>query len=399
MKYQLISIRNSLTTPILLYFIFALGIPLVAHAHAGPHGGVDTSPEPNGVSPFTVVASGLSNPRGILIEDGNEDDDSEPAIYVTEAGHGGEGPCLHSPNGDYFDCYGPTGAITRIKNGIAERIVTGLPSFAGPNGGYAVGPSRIISNGQSLFVSFANYGDPEERAVATGADIRFGKLLRLRIEDGVKSKVLADISAFEDLYNPDGDVEVESNPLGLAFGRGKGFYVTDAAANDLLIVRPSDLVSLRYVFPERNFPAPDFLGLPPGTLLPVQAVPTAVVKGPDGAHYVAEFTGFPYPQGQARVFRVGKQGDPTVYADGFSNIIDLAFGPDGSLYVLEMAKYGLVSQNVTGAVTRISPDGVRTLIADTGLAYPTAIAVDRLGKIYVANYGTSGSNGQLVILN
>lgn len=392
------------TLQLLLVFVLTIGsvFPLPSEAHSGPHGGVDTSPEPSGASPFTVIADSLANPRGIFIQDATEEDDEGGVtIYVAEAGSGGSGPCLDSANGDYHDCYGATGAITRVTSGIAKRIIIGLPSLAGPTGGFAIGPSRIVANGKWLFATIANYGGPAERAVTASADSRFGKILRFNRfnHDRVGPKIIADISAFEDANNPDGDEHKESNPNGLAFGFGRNFlYATDAAANDLLMVRRNHRVSLRYVFPVRYFPAPPFLGLPPGTMLPVQSVPTGVVEGPDGAHYVAEFTGFPFPKGAARVFRFDHHAEPTVYAEGFTNIIDIAFGPDGSLYVLEMATNGLLSQDVTGSVVKVSRDGTRTVIATSGLAYPTAIAVDHKGNVYVANFGTSSKNAQLVRL-
>jgi hypothetical protein len=75
----------------------------------------------------------------------------------------------------------------------------------------------------------------------------------------------------------------------------------------------------------------------------MDAVPTTVAVGPDGALYVGELTGFPYPVGGARIYRV-VPGEvvlgetPPIYADGFTNVIDIAFDHDGSLLVLELAK-------------------------------------------------------------
>ncbi len=367
-------------------------LPSVVLAHAGPHGGVDISPEPTGPSPFTLIASNLSNPRSIVIDDRLD----QQIIYVSEAGKGGKGPaCITSANGDYDDCYGASGAVTRIANGQVERIITGLPSIAGPNGGFAVGPSHITLQGPFLSVMVANYGGPDERGQLAAADKRFGHVLTHSLVSG-HAGVMGNVSAFEDRSNPDPD-KLESNPSGLAHADG-GFLATDAAANDLLHVGYTGRVSLRYVFPKRQFPAPPFMELPPGATVPVEAVPVAVVRGPDRAHYVAEFTAFPFPKGGARVLRFGKRGAPTVFADGFTNIIDIAFGPDGSLYVLEMSRNGMASGDVTGAVTKVAPNGTRTLLASSGLAYPTAIAVDRLGQVYVANYGTSASKAQLVRL-
>lgn len=390
MKRSLMVSRGRFSLAVLMLALQA-ALPTAAWAHAGPHGGVDTSPEPSGPSPFTVLAEGLSNPRGIAIDESS----GSPVVYVAEAGNGGKGGvCLTSANGDYDDCYGPSGAIARVANGEVERVVKNLPSIAGPNGGFAIGPSRIRLLGPSVLFTVANYGNPEQRGVLASADKRFGHVLWHSLTTPSLSYDVANLSAFEDAQNPDGG-ELESNPSGLAFSR-HGLIATDAGANDVLKVRPNGAVSTRYAIPVRQFPAPDNLGLPPGATVPLQSVPTAVTVGPDGAHYVAEFTGFPYPKGAARVFRFGAFGAPTVFADNFSNIIDLAFGPDGSLYVLELAHNGLMSGDVTGAVTRIRPNGTRTTVASTGLAYPTAIAVDRSGRIYVTNYGTHGSKAQLV---
>ncbi len=57
------------------------------------------------------------------------------------------------------------------------------------------------------------------------------------------------------------------------------------------------------VFHARLVDAPPFLGLPPGTKIPMQAVPNSVVQGPDGAWYVGQLTGFPFPVG-------GREGLP-----------------------------------------------------------------------------------------
>jgi hypothetical protein len=79
------------------------------------------------------------------------------------------------------------------------------------------------------------------------------------------------------------------------------------------------------VFPVQPTPAPD------GTVIPMHFVPTTVARGPDGAFYVGQLTGFPFPVGGARVWRVEPGSAPTVYASGFTNIIDIAFDRRGRL--------------------------------------------------------------------
>lgn len=68
--------------------------------------------------PFEVIASGLDNPRGLAFG-------PEGALYVVEAGRGGDGPCTPFELFGDVSCFGLTGAVTRIWGGKQERIVTG----------------------------------------------------------------------------------------------------------------------------------------------------------------------------------------------------------------------------------------------------------------------------------
>ena len=117
--------------------------------------------------------------------------------------------------------------------------------------------------------------------------------------------------------------------------------MTDAGGNDLLKVDHKGRIKVVAVFPTRTVPAPPIPDLPPE--IDMQAVPTSVVKGPDGAYYVGQLTGFPFPPGGANVFRVVPGKAPKVYAGGFTNIIDIAFDKRGRLYVLEIATNGLLN--------------------------------------------------------
>jgi len=79
---------------------------------------------------------GLNNPRGLAFC-------SNGSLYAAEAGVGGDGPSIESPEGGE-SCLGLTGSVTRIANHLQERVITGLPSLAGEDGSFAIGPSDVI---------------------------------------------------------------------------------------------------------------------------------------------------------------------------------------------------------------------------------------------------------------
>ena len=127
----------------------------------------------------------------------------------------------------------------------------------------------------------------------------------------------------------------------------------------------------------------------------MQAVPTSVVKGPDGALYVGQLTGFPFPVGGANVYRVVPGKAPKVFASGFTNIIDLAFGPHGKLYVLEIAQNGLLSGDPTGALIRVKRNGSRDVVMSDGLTMPGGLAL-RHHAAYVSNCGVCPGVGSVL---
>jgi len=102
--------------------------------------------------------------------------------------------------------------------------------------------------------------------------------------------------------------------------------------------------------------------------------------------------------------------DSTIYADGFTTILDIAFDSAGNLYVLEYATNGLLSGNTAGALIRVAPDGTRETIvggtpADsssreaivgTTLTNPTGMVVGADGMVYVSNNGPSAGSGQVI---
>ena len=129
----------------------------------------------------------------------------------------------------------------------------------------------------------------------------FARLLQVR-RNGT-TRLIADIAAYQK-GDPDPDDQAdppfpeESNPNRLAVLHGGKFLVADAANNDLLLIDSKrDTITTVARFKPSMVPFP-FPGPPPGTLVPAEAVPTAVAVGPDGAWYVSQLLGFPVYEGR-----------------------------------------------------------------------------------------------------
>lgn len=338
------------------------------------------APAPTGPAPL-VIASGLDNPRGLAFAPNG-------LLYVVEAGRGGTSPlCVPNPEGGDDSCYGATGAITQISGiGIQQRVITGLPSLAGPTGIGATGPHDIDFAFGSGWITVGLGGDPALRAPFEAQGIELDHLYRISFTGQVSP--LVDIGAYEAANNPDGGA-VDSNAYGLKILSNRG-VVTDAGANALLQIDLSGAISTLAVFPERTVTGP-------GGDVPMQAVPTSVVEGPDGSLYVGELTGFPFPVGGARVYRVpAAGGEPVIVADGFTNIIDIAIGADGSAYVLEHDSNSLLAPGTAGRLIKIGPFGSRTELAVGALDDPGAMTIGPDNAVYVTTHSTAAGAGQVV---
>ena len=119
-----------------------------------------------------------------------------------------------------------------------------------------------------------------------------------------------------------------------------------------------------------------------------------MVKGPDGALYVSQLTGFPFPAGGANVYRLDpRSGRADGLRAGFTNIIDLDFGKDGTLYVLEIDNDGLVpplGPSTDGALLTVpwqrqGAEAGRVALPAGTLTHPGGVAVGKRGDLYVTN--------------
>lgn len=301
-----------------------------ADATGGAHHGRAAAAKGVPASPFKTVASGLNNPRQLNFSKSGK-------LYIAEAGTGGTDDCTIGGEGGTV-CWGTTGSVTVVANGHQKRVMTGLPSYADQGAGTtALGPADVVPYKGKLAVSIGYGLDPAQRDALAKPGNRFGQIVRFDLGSKKLGKI-GDLSAFEGKHNPIHDPNTD--PTGL-FKWGSTFYSTDSGANDLLKVDKGK-VKLVKVFHDESTSQGK-----------VQAVPTDVAVGPDGALYVAELTGFPFVKGAAKIYRIVPGHKAKVYANHLTNVTSIAFGKDGKLYAVQISNQGLLN-GPTGSLWRVA---------------------------------------------
>jgi hypothetical protein len=222
---------------------------------------------------------------------------------------------------------------------------------------------------------------------------------------------IADIGAYQRRDPDPYDLEknpTDSNPFGVAALPNGSVLVSDAAANELIKVRPNGHIYTVARLKPRVVTVPDGLGSegpPAGSQIPAEAVATSVTVGSDGYYYVGELRGFPATPGTSEIWRInpyarGAVCDPTQptapgcrrYADGLTSVVDLAAGPHGTIYAVTLSKKSWLAVEsqppapgaTIGGLFKVGPWGttVSELAADK-LMLPGGADVARNGRVYV----------------
>jgi hypothetical protein len=355
-----------------------------------------------GEGQVTPVVTGLNQPKKLTFGPAG-------GLYVALSGSGA--PSSDCTLGEEPACINESGEVIRISpSGHVTKVLENLPSISSE--GEATGPAEAGFHNGGLEVLFQ-----DEDLDETTGESDFGSagaLLGTFVRYGLLTEgpwVRAKFGPFEATHNPDkgagSGVEfgqesaIDSDPYSYVPFDG-GYVIADAAANDLLYLGPLGNITVLAVFPTIPETAPPgSLGPEQTTPVPVtaQAVPDTVAVGPDGALYVGELGGFPFNTGTSSIYRVVPGHAPTLYASGFTAISDIAFDSSGRMLVLEIDQAGLLDPAAEtglptpGALIGIHPDGSKSLLASTGLEYPTGLAVSPHGHVYVSNYGVLPATG------
>ena len=326
-----------------------------------------TAAAPADPTKVTVYATGLFNPKGITF-------DGAGVLYVAESGPPGT---VTVPLPVNFGGEGPIGrraSVSKIPagGGPAEKFVTGLPNIGLYGGVEMLGAASVTTLDGQLYEVAGGHMTVSPKLSTVSAD---GKLTEV-----------ADVGKFND-ENPPPPVNADAVPLGNPYdlvGLGDKLYISDGNYNRIIEATPAT-GELRQL--AEFLPGPVTVGM---------------TIGPDRNIYVAQYGNAPYLPGSARIDRVTPAGKVTEgVVKGLTTAIDVAFAPDGTMYVLQYAgKFNAQKLRYienTGALFRIGKDGSKQPIV-TKLMFPTALEFGSDGALYVTNFGNEANFGEGQVL-
>jgi hypothetical protein len=334
----------------------------------------------------TVIADGLINPRFLTVGD-------DGTVYVTEAGLGGDEELPAIEGAPPLGTRGNSGQVSAIApDGTVSVVADGFASYQ-----EGVGPAGIVNADGALWITVGG------AAISIGLEQldTENTVQRIDLTTGEVTQV-AELGSYEEANNPDG-TDVNPNLYGMDLGAEGALYVADAGGNTVYRIDPATgEFTLLGIVPgpalgdgppaEEETNADDSEASPIAdeeTAGPPQAVPTGVHVGADGNVYVVTLGAF--IPGAAGAYIAQADGSFVQAAGGLSVALGVALGPDGSLYISQLASFTSESEPPgPGSVVRVGADGTIESAVD-GIPTPHGIAFDAAGNLYVvANSTTLG---------
>jgi sugar lactone lactonase YvrE len=269
------------------------------------------------------------------------------ALYVGDPGTGGE-TAVVGPDGS-SGTIGNTGRIVRIdtETGDITTAAEGIVSAAAddPEGG-AFGVVDVVFSGNTLYflMSGAHLGDEPLENSENGL---------YRVTSGGDIEQVADIGQFN-LDNPVDfeDAIPDGNPFAVTLRDGV-FYVTDGNHNRVLSVTTAGEIEIVTSFDN--------------------VVPTGIDSN-GGPLFISNLGAFPHTPETGKVVQIGlPSGTPSDVASGFSQMIDVQFGPGGQLYAMN---FGDATEDESappsGKIFRVSGSTLVPIV--DGLLLPTSLS-------------------------
>jgi cytochrome c peroxidase len=321
---------------ILVYFAFVLAFLLFG-----------CSEEPQESVPHVeVLAEGLINPLGMaVLPDGS--------LFIAEEGTG---------QNDLS-----AGVSLRTADGQIGRVVSGLPSSLDSGDLSGTPLVAVAPQGDFLYIGSFDAGHLwtmplGEQPLTLPAEPLLPEHLGKVMEPLNQVKLI--------------------NPFDITFNRHGVPVVTDATGNGVATESPDGTTRFFHRFAElRN---------PENEKITIEAVPTGI-EHVNAEYYVTLTGGCPFPEGGGELVAIDESRNQRTLVDDLNMPVDVALGPDGTLWVLEFATFtpgascfsGSGYQQNSGRLSRMNEDGTLETVLD-GLNYPGAVLPLDDGSLYIS---------------
>lgn len=304
-------------------------------------------------SEFDTVAEGLINPRGITF-------DSAGNLWIAEAGNGG--PNM-TPDETPF---GASSQVTMVApDGTATVAIHGLVSYREGN---SLGAHAVHVTDDSIWVLIGETSD---------FSIPFSHALVELDKTTMRVKTFVDLLTAELEQDPDGNPNQQSNPVDLAVTADGTVLIANAGCNCLMSWTPDAGVQIAAVWPNETD----------------NPVPTAVDVDGEGNIYVGFLTGFPWPEGAARIEK-WSGGELVETFSGLTAVTGIEVTEDGTIYAVELGVFTQGEGWSPGRVVMVSSEGITPVME--GLPAPYDITTNADGELFVSINSIGGQNGAVI---
>ncbi len=320
----------------------------------------------------TVVASGLTNPRGFTWG-------ADGTLYLALAGNGGDQVgTLDDGTPDGF-MGGLTASVATVADGCAVPLAENLPSAYWADAGWTWGVMDVAILGDHLYILSGGGG------IEGGLPDYPNGVYRINADGS--AELVADLSTWF-RANPPAFLPPDYGQDGSVFDLEAGdgvLWLTEAVGGRLMTVSPAGEITLVADLSEAHM------------------VPDGLALDGQGGAFVGHETTIPYPEGAANVLHVAADGTVTEAWTGLTAMTDLVMGPDGTLYAAMMATNNMeeppfLRPHSGQIVKQTGPDSMDLLVTD--IDYPVGLGFGPDGALYMTYpaFGEGTAEGQGALL-